>query len=138
MADLGGVSFILIEIPFQITTCFNLLVDSSVPAWYRTDIAMAFRRGDRYGLQEPIFRFLRTFSGLDPIAWAQLIIAAAHGTAYFEEVVFGIIAFVGGEDMYLGMWVILSIDSAKMKRKQTSLTPFLDKKVCQSKAIYVY
>ena len=25
----------------------------------------------------------------------------------------------------------------KMKRKQTSLTPFLDKKVCQGKAIYI-
>ena len=43
--------------------------------------------------------------------------------AYLEKAVFGIIAFV---------------DSAKMKRKQASLTPFLAKKVYQGKAIYVY
>ena len=36
------------------------------------------------------------------------------------------------------MIVFLSIDSAKMKRKQTSLTTFLAKKVCQGKVIYVY
>ena len=35
------------------------------------------------------------------------------------------------------MIVFLSIDSVKMERKQTSLTPFLAKKVCQGKAIYV-
>ena len=33
------------------------------------------------------------------------------------------------------MIVFLSIDSAKMKRKQTSSTPFLAKKFCQGKAI---
>ena len=33
--------------------------------------------------------------------------------------------------------VFLSIDSAKMKRKQISLTTFLAEKVCQGKAIYV-
>ena len=36
------------------------------------------------------------------------------------------------------MIVSLSIDSAKMKRMITSLTPFLAKKICQGKAIYVY
>ena len=35
------------------------------------------------------------------------------------------------------MIVFLSIDSVKMKRKQTFLTPFLDKKVGQGKAIYI-
>ena len=40
----------------------------------------------------------------------------------------------------LGMLVIvfLSIDSARMKRKQSSLITFLAEKVCQGKAIYVY
>ena len=47
-----------------------------------------------------------------------------------KKAVFGIIAFVGGANK--------SIDSAKMKRKQTSLIPFLAKENCQGKAIYVY
>ena len=40
----------------------------------------------------------------------------------------------------VGMLVIvfLSIDSARMKRKQTSLITFLAEKVCQGKAVYVY
>ena len=33
---------------------------------------------------------------------------------------------------------ILSVDSAKMKRMQTSLTTFLAKNICQGKANYVY
>ena len=33
------------------------------------------------------------------------------------------------------MIIFLNIDSAKMKRKQTSLTTFLAEKVCQGKAI---
>ena len=36
------------------------------------------------------------------------------------------------------MIVFLSIDSAKIKRKQTSISTFLAKKVSQGKAIYVY
>ena len=61
---------------------------------------MAYKRRDRYGLQAPSFRLLiqQTFSGLDPIAHAQLNIAAADRAAYLEKAVFGIIAFVRGAD----------------------------------------
>ena len=119
MADLGG--FIGLKPPFR---SLVVLTYSSIPVSLNDTTC---KRGDHYGLQAPSFDTADSanIQRLGPDCVCTIKYCGADRAAYF---------------LLVGMLVIvfLSIDSAKMKRKQTSLITFLAEKVCQGKAIYVY
>ena len=122
VADLGGFHRFQLKPPFR---SLVVLTYSSIPVSLRmirhasAEITMAFK------LQVLDTADSANIQRLGPDCMCAIKYCGADRAAYF---------------LLVGMLVVvfLSIDYAKMKRKQTCLITFLAEKVYQGKAIYVY